>query len=132
VAKILQDLSQQINQEFHQVGMIPRRLPEAVLEAALRSEASAEPSGGTPNVLSLVVEAEGKSKHSKVMRIKALNLRPSELEFSDTYLSACRSRLRVLTEKLKKMGKTYEKKQRSRAIAEAEAAWRSSWYERED
>ncbi|MGK7890891.1 MAG: hypothetical protein AB4042_16290 [Leptolyngbyaceae cyanobacterium] len=132
VAEVLRDLSQQVNHQLHQTGMLPRKLPGAVLEAALKSEASAEPSSGPPNILSLLVEAEGKSKHSKVMRIKVVNLRLSELEFIDHYLSSRRSRLRELTEKLQKMGKTYEKKQRSRAVAEAEAAWRSSWYERED
>ncbi|NEQ98092.1 MAG: hypothetical protein F6K30_15465 [Cyanothece sp. SIO2G6] len=131
VAKVLHDLSKQVNYQFHQAGMIPQKLPKAVLDAALQSEASAEPSSGPPHVLSLSVEAEGKSKKSKVMRIKALNLRSSALEFNDPYLSTCRSRLREFTGQLQQVGKTYEKKQRSRAIAEAEAAWRSSWYDRE-
>ena len=128
LAGFLRELSKQINQELHKVGMIPKKIPGAVLKAALHTDMSSE-FNGMPNVLNLLVEAEGKSKDSKVMRVTALRLRPPELEFSDPQLSACRSRIRELTGKLQKLGKQYQKKQRERAIAEAESAWRSSWYE---
>lgn len=127
----LRDLSKQINHELHQVGMIPKKIPGAILRAALQTDMSSDLSG-PPNVLNLLVEAEGKPKDSKVMRVTALRLRPAELEFSDPHLSACRSRIRELTGKLQKLGKQYHKKREEQAIAEAESAWRSSWYKLQD
>lgn len=127
----LRDLSKQINHELHEVGMIPKKIPSAVLRAALQTDMSSD-FNGSPNVLNLLVEAEGKSKESKAMRVTALRLRPPELEFSDPHLSAGRSRIRELTGKLQKLGKQYHKKLREKAIAEAESAWRSSWYEFKD
>ncbi|MEM9213718.1 MAG: hypothetical protein AAGD25_05165 [Cyanobacteria bacterium P01_F01_bin.150] len=131
LAGFLRELSKQINNELHNVGMIPKKIPGAVLRAALQTDMSSE-FNGSPNILNLLVEAEGKSKGANVMKVTALRLRPQELEFSDPQLSACRSRIRELTGKLQKLGKQYHKKLRDKAIAEAESAWRSSWYENKD
>ena len=132
VTELLHTLSRQINHELHESSILPKKLPEAILDAALKADVASESVGGPPNILNLVVEAEGKSSDAKVMRITALRLRPPELEFHDPQLSACRSRLRELTGKLHKLGKEYHKKQRAWAIAEAESAWRSSWYEKDN
>ncbi|NET49908.1 MAG: hypothetical protein F6K09_14575, partial [Merismopedia sp. SIO2A8] len=129
---LLRDLSKQINRSFHKADILPQKLPLAVLNAALKADIVADAVGGAPNVLNLLVEAENKSKDSSVMRVMAIRLRPPELEFSDPQLSACRSRIRELMAKLQRIGKEYDKKQRERAIAEAESAWRSSWYDHYD
>lgn len=59
----------------------------------------------------------------------ALNLRLSEIEFADTKVSLWRTKIREQLARLKKLGRQYQKLQRQRAIAEAEAAWRASWFD---
>jgi hypothetical protein len=63
------------------------------------------------------------------MRIVAVNLRLSEIEFADPALSAVRNQIRNLSNKGSKLQREYNKKQRERAVARAEAAWRASWFD---
>ncbi len=72
---------------------------------------------------------EGEEEDSTIMRIVAINLRLSEIEFADPALSASRSQIRNLLAKANKLHREYHKRQRERSVAEAEAAWRSSWSE---
>ncbi|MEO1347764.1 MAG: hypothetical protein AAFW84_03035 [Cyanobacteria bacterium J06635_15] len=66
---------------------------------------------------------------ASMTHLVALNLRLSEIEFVDTKVSLWRTKIREQLGRLKRLGQQYQKKQRDRAIAEAETAWRSSWYE---
>lgn len=61
--------------------------------------------------------------------LAAVNLRLPDLEFSDVQSSMGRSKLRTALGHLRKLGKQYQKVQRERAIAEAEQAWRTVWYD---
>lgn len=64
-----------------------------------------------------------------VTHLVAIHLRLSDIEFADPQASLWRSKLREALGKLKQMANRYQKKQRERAIAEAELAWRSTWYD---
>ena len=61
--------------------------------------------------------------------LAAINLRLSDLEFADVQSSMWRSKLRTALGKLRKLGKQYQRTQRELAIAEAEQAWRTIWYD---
>jgi len=132
IADILRNLAEAVNASLQKAGIIPRKLPEAVLEAALKADMSAEAVGGPPNMLNLLIETESEEEGSQITRIMAVRLRPAELEFSDTLLAAKRASIRELTAQFHKVGKDYFKKKREWAIAEAESAWRSSWFEDEN
>lgn len=138
---IVQDLqmaSHTANRLLQQAGVVPHRLPEPVLEAATKTEV-ADIASRTPNLLNLLVEAsrdpadEAESDSAQrppaVMHIMAIHLRLAEIEFTDPTVTAARSRIRSLAARLKTLGRDYRKKQRERAIAEAQAAWRASWFE---
>lgn len=131
IAQTLQTISMETNLLLQQNGIIPDKLPAAVLEAAAKADASGETTPGSPNLLNLLMETqnEGEEEDSTVMRIVAINLRLSEIEFADPALSASRNQIRNLLAKGKKLNREYHKKQRERSVAEAEAAWRSSWSE---
>lgn len=131
IAQTLQTLSMQTNLLLQQNGIIPGKLPPAVLEAAAKADASGETTPGSPNLLNLLMETqnEGEEEDSTIMRIVAINLRLSEIEFADPALSASRNQIRNLLGKGNKLHREYHKKQRERSVAEAEAAWRSSWSE---
>ncbi|MHC5831391.1 MAG: hypothetical protein ACYT04_89355, partial [Nostoc sp.] len=66
---------------------------------------------------------------SGLTQIMAINLRLGEIEFADVTLSSERRQIRSILVQLNKLGREYQKTHRERAIAEAEAAWRASWFE---
>ena len=128
LAKILQAASRRGNRLLQQTGILPKKLPEQVLEAAAKAEAAAETVPGPPNLLNLLIETEGPEDSSaSVTQLLAIHLRLSEIEFSDSQLGALRSQIRKLSVRVSKLVREYQKKQRERAVAEAESAWRSSW-----
>ncbi|HBL12785.1 MAG TPA: hypothetical protein DD379_15560 [Cyanobacteria bacterium UBA11162] len=131
IAHILQTLSLQTNHLLQKMGIIPAQLPAKVLEAAAKAEASGEPTPGAANLLNLIVEAKNEedSEDSTLTRIIAIHLRLSEIEFAEPTLTAARNQIRTLSAKTNKLHREYRKIQRERAVAQAEAAWRSSWYD---
>jgi hypothetical protein len=131
--EILKKLSHDANVLIQKSGVLPKKLPEPILAAAAAaaSEASAEVMPGPPNLLSLVIEIENEqqSEDSGLTQVMAINLRLGEIEFADVALSSERRQIRSILVQLNKLGREYQKKHRERAIAEAEAAWRASWFE---
>ncbi len=135
----LQTASHAANHLLQQAGILSKQLPQGLLEAATKADMADGSGGNTPNVLSLRLDAmemdsepsqpEDISKPSIVLHVIAIHLRLSEVEFTDTPTTALRTRLRTLGAQLKTLGREYGQKQRERAIAEAQAAWRSSWSE---
>ncbi len=131
LSRTLQTLSHSTNLTLQQAGILPRQLPEGVLEAASKAEGSAERVAGTPNLLNLLIETENSqdAEGSKVTHIIALHLRLSEIEFAEPTVMARRNQIRHLSSRLNTLRKEYQRKQRERIIAQAEVAWRSSWFE---
>lgn len=131
LAKILQTTSQKANQLLQQAGILPPKLPETLLEAAARAEAGEAAVAGPPNLINVLIETENpeESQKSTITQLIAIHLRLPEIEFADAKVMAGRSQIRQLTAKLNKLKRDYQKKQRERAIAEAEAAWRATWVE---
>lgn len=130
IMEVLQGLSYGANRILHQINILPHRLPEPILEVATKSGMAAETAVGSPNLMHLVIEAKSDEMESAdVIRVMAIRLRLSEVEFANPTLATWRSRLRDLNARLNRIGKDYRKKQKERAIAQAELAWRSSWYD---
>lgn len=128
----LKKVSHEANVVLQKAGILPKKLPEPILEAAAAaSEASAEVMPGPPNLLNLVIEIENEqdAENTGLTQIMAINLRLGEIEFADSTLSSARKQIRNILAKLNKLGREYQKKQRERSVAEAEAVWRASWYE---
>lgn len=133
----LKAASHAANRLLQQARILPQTLPEPVLEAATKADIS-EARAGTPNLLNLLVEAgSGKAETEApdepnghaLMHIVAIYLRLPEIEFADPSVAAARSKLRSLFAQLRTLGRDYQKKQHEQSIAEAQAAWRSSWTE---
>ncbi len=133
IASTLKMLSSKSNNVLQQAGILPNKLPlSPLLEAATSSlEATPEAINGPPNLLNLLVEtdSERESQESSVTQITAIHLRLVEIEFADATVRAGRNQIRNLLGKVSKIERDYQKKQRERDVAEAEAAWRSSWFE---
>ncbi|MGP1384667.1 MAG: hypothetical protein ACTS2F_13975 [Thainema sp.] len=153
IAEILQGASQAANRLLQKADILPRQLPEPVFAAAAKAGEAAEgPSSGPPNLLRLLVEvAETASPTSDldeaddenededededeplrlpVTPLVAIHLRLSEIEFTTATLSVWRTKIRGSVKQLEGLSRKYKRKQQQLAIAEAESAWRSSWFE---
>ncbi len=136
IKKILDRTSKQANKYLQKSGVIPSRLPAKVMEVAMKAEESASRGHGNkiqniPNILNLVIETDKEKKvsSSNIVQISLLRLRLSELEFIDPLLNAKRTQIRTLISKINQLKRQYRDKKQEYAQAEAEAAWRSSWYE---
>jgi len=130
IVEELQTLSHAANRLLQQTEILPGRLPEPVLEVAAKADIASESTVSPPNLLNLLIETEDEDeKESTMTQLMAIRLRLSEIEFSDAASTICRSKIRDLSIRLNKLGREYQKKQKERSVAQAEAAWRSSWYE---
>jgi hypothetical protein len=126
----LQLLSHHTNQLLQEIGLLSGKLPEPILEVASKADMVAEATLGPPNLLKLQVVTEGEEEEElEATHLMVVHLRLSEIEFSDPTLAPKRAKIRELSSRLQQLGRDFRKKQREKAIAEAEAAWRSSWFE---
>lgn len=134
IANTLKTLSSQTNSLLQQAEILPNKLPLAPL-----LEAAASSSDGTtgaiselPNLLNLLIETDSDSEsqeESHVTQIMAIHLRLIDIEFADATVRAKRNQIRSIAGKVGVLEREYQKKQRERDVAEAEAAWRASWFE---
>ena len=147
---ILQTLSSLANYLLKQAHVLPD-LPEMVIAAAAEAEAG-ESGQNTPNLLNVLVEMGSErtqnetnkedSKHpeaketlndddpeSSMTHLVAINLRLADIEFADAHTALWRSKLQEALARLKRLGSRYQKLQREKAQAEAEHAWRATWFE---
>ncbi|MTJ49019.1 hypothetical protein [Dolichospermum sp. UHCC 0259] len=135
IQETLKKVSQAVNILIQKTGVLPKKLPEPILVAATAAAASSEGSSNMipspPNLLNLVIEIsdEEDSEDSSLTQIMAIHLRLGEIEFAEATLLAERKGIRHILMQLNKLGREYQKRQRELKIAEAEAAWRASWFE---
>ncbi|MBD3881390.1 hypothetical protein IFO70_06450 [Phormidium tenue FACHB-886] len=128
IVEQLQTLSHTANRLLQRAKILPSRLPEPVLEVAAKADIVSETAASPPNLLSLLVESESDDETS-VTQLLTIRLRLAEIEFSDTNVGIWRSKIRSLLAQLNKLMREYQKRQTEKAIAQAEAAWRASWFE---
>ena len=137
IKRTLDDTSRRINKLLQKSAIVPHRLPNKVIEVAMQTDGSKGMRGGgkqpkVPHVMHLAIESdrEKKSKSKKSsMQVSLLRLRLAEVEFADHLLNAKRGQIRKLMGKIKQLNGQYKEIQQDLAIIEAQAAWRSSWYE---
>lgn len=151
---VLQKLSSVTNHLLKEAQILPD-LPDMVITAAAEAEAE-EPGPSTPNLLNVLVEMgrdrgpdeESDTKHDAVeepseehdlseendpdrnmTHLVAINLRLADIEFADTQTALWRSKLQEKLSVLKQLSRRYQKLHRAKAKAEAEHAWRATWFE---
>jgi hypothetical protein len=134
IEETLKKVSQTTNILIQKTGILPQKLPEPILvaaAAAASSQSSSDLIPSPPNILNLVIEIsdEEDSEDSNLTQIMAIHLRLGEIEFADREVLARRKIIRNILLQLHKLGQEYKKRQKELKIAEAEAAWRASWFE---
>lgn len=128
---ILENVSSQANEILQDMNVLPQDLPKEMIDAAIQSEGAGSISNRAPGVLHLMLEMERNKgqEEEEVMQLTILRLRVAELEFAAPSLNTKRRELRNLEQQLQQLNQQYQKLQKERSIAQAELAWRSSWYE---
>jgi hypothetical protein len=131
IEETLKKVSQRANILIQKTGVLPKKLPEPILAAATAaSESSSDMMPSLPNILNLVIEiSDEEDAEDSITQIMAINLRLGEIEFADVTLLTERKGIRNILMQLSKLGREYQKRQKELKIAEAEAAWRASWFE---
>jgi hypothetical protein len=123
------------NRLLQQTGILPNKLPE-FLKATSKLAAENDEDDAS-SLLDLMMESSGNASSeaeaeasaalSVIVQLVAVHLQLTDVEFADGTTTMLRNRLRSLATRLKTLKQAYLKKERELAIAEAEAAWRSSW-----
>jgi hypothetical protein len=133
LVKQLQQISDQMNKLMQTAKVLPGKLPSAILEVAAKADFSSDLTNSIPNVMTLMIEArtaKQKDRRSQnLTQVMAVRLRLAEIELTDLTISVLRSQIRSLLSRLSKLKKDHQRLEKEKAIAEAEAAWRSSWFE---
>jgi hypothetical protein len=131
IRELLDQVSNQANQILQSYNIIPNKLPSKLLEMAIKAEEKGSPMTGPPNLLNVLIEAKNNDKpeEATITPVTAIHLRLSEIEFADIGLSNQRHQIRNLLADLASIKQKYKKLNKELAIASAESAWRSSWYE---
>ena len=139
IRKVLNDISCKVNKHLQDFEILPKRLPAKFLEIALKAGDSGSGKSNSfsfPNIFNIAIETDKRSKEKEsnsrpknVLEVSLLRLRLSEIEFADTRLSSQRSKIRMLLKKIRGLEQVFQEKNHEYAKAEADAAWRSSWYE---
>ena len=137
VKKTLDYTSQKANRCLQDSGIIPDRIPSKIIDVAIQADSNKGGRGSklknSPNIIHLAIESEqdkNKSKSPKnIAQVSLLRLRIAELEFGDPVLNAQRGKLRNLMGEIGKLNSQYQTIKQESDVAEAQAAWRSSWYE---
>ncbi len=136
ILKALKSASSTANRFLQEAEILPKRIPQAVLDAASKAESG---DAGAPNLLNVLVSASEKPPDpdapppalSALMHIVAVNLRLSEIEFNHPAVMNWRNKLRELKQQFQALARDYQKKRREQSIAEAQLAWKSTWTKNE-
>lgn len=133
IAQILQKTTLAANELLQKLGILPERLPVGALEVAARARET-----GTPNAANLseiTVELRTKPKEGEeetdgeVVTAAIVQLRLGDLELTDPTLQGQRRRLQELGRNLGASVTKYRRVTQEQAIAQAELAWRTSWFD---
>jgi hypothetical protein len=158
IAHSLKEISYKVNLLLQQARIMPANIPKSILEASNEADRQGESMVNIPNVLSILIEQEldeaqldaeisktilqngadvsismnidsDEEDFSQIVQIHSLYLRLTEVEFSDVNVLALRKNINKLVDRIKALRREYLQKQQELKIAEAESAWRNSWFE---
>lgn len=137
IKKTLDYTSKKTNKCLQDSRIIPDRIPSKIIDVAIQTDGGKGGRNGrkinnVPNVLHLAIEIDPDKKSNtgkNIAQMSLLRIRLAEIEFSDPILNAKRGQIGNLMGKISKLNKKYKATKQEFAVAEAQSAWRSSWYE---
>ncbi len=132
ISQRLRQSSQRMTRTLEKSSILNNELPDGLLEAAVRPDGDHEDDSDSnmPHVLSLRLNAAGKDnrpRRDKSIRIVAIYLRLSEIEFATPGVMAWRNQLRSQVKQLRRLSKEYKACKHAQSVVEAQELWRSGW-----
>ena len=155
----LKEISYKLNVLLQQAQIMPPDIPKPILEANPEADRQGGNTANIPNLLSVLIGKKSSKQEAEldeddneeedeedaldammenliqardpaqIVQIHSLFLRLTEIEFSNVTVLSLRKNISQLTNKVKILNREYMHKQQELKIAEAEAAWRNSWFE---
>lgn len=123
-------LSHSANNCLQEVNVLSKKIPNQILAIALQAEENTSIVSGAPNLLSILIQKEPKSDEDlEVNPVIAICLRINDLEFHDSKLNLSKQKINKILSQLNNLNEQYEELHQEYLVAQAEAAWRASWYE---
>ena len=156
IAHSLKEISYKVNLMLQQAQVLPQDIPKPILEAKPQVDQQGNSTANIPNLLSVLIgknsdrpeelETEdfedsednldlalenliSRQDPAQILQIHSLFLRLTEIEFSNGTVLSLRKNISQLTNKAKILNREYLHKQQELKVAEAESAWRNSWFE---
>lgn len=131
IQQILQTTTARANAILREAKILPERSLPRGIEIAIQGDETTIALEDLPNFLQPSEDESDAELESEIglTPVAAIRLQLSELEFSETALGVERNKIRQLFASLKQLAKQYQHHERELAIAQAEFAWRASWYE---
>jgi hypothetical protein len=151
INRSLKEISYKANVLLQQAQVLSPNIPKPILEAYPEADRQGGNTTSVPNLLSVLVgqnndrlddddeeelELEPPTGHlteqndlPQIIQIHTLYLRLTEVEFSNVTALSLRKNISQLSNNVKMLKREYLQKQQELKIAEAEAAWRNSWFE---
>jgi hypothetical protein len=131
ISRSLDNLCLEVNKLLQQSGILTQKIPPQLLELPMHSEEAGTAIEGLPHLLELSIEIGNnrESENTIFAKVVLTRLKVSELEFIDFNLGKERNQIRNLIAEVNKLRYQYQKLKKEYLIAQAEHAWRSSWYE---
>jgi hypothetical protein len=149
----LKEISYKVNLLLQQAQIMPPTIPKPILEASMEADRQGGSPTNVPNILSILIEQDSLDGQDleealeesmmmpivleinsaedlpQIVQIHTLYLRLTEVEFSDGTSLSMRKNISQLVNKVNMLRREYIQKQQELKIAEAESAWRNSWFE---
>lgn len=141
IIRSLKEISYKVNLLLQQGQVMPPSIPKPILEANPQADERGGNTANIPNLLSVLIKEDvprdekinidddDEDNIPKIIEIHSLYLRLSEVEFSNANVLTLRKSINQLVNKTKILRREYFQKQQELKVAEAEAAWRNSWFE---
>jgi hypothetical protein len=123
------DLSNSANQYLQEANVLSNKIPNQILALALQAEENTSIVSGAPNLLSILIDKNSKSDDLDITPIVAICLRINDLEFHDSSLNMIKQKMSKVLTQLSNLSEKYHDLQQQYRIAQAESAWRASWYD---
>jgi hypothetical protein len=145
----LNEISYKVNLLLQQAQVMPPNIPKPILEASPEADRQGGNTATIPNLLSVLIKQDGdrldrqentsednleqedvdENDRPQVIQIHSLYLRLTEVEFSNVAVLGLRKNISQLANKTKLLRREYTQKQQELKIAQAESAWKNSWFE---
>ncbi|MEO0377182.1 MAG: hypothetical protein AAF329_21740 [Cyanobacteria bacterium P01_A01_bin.17] len=128
IVAALQQTSRDANYLLQDHQILEIQSMDALFKIAAKADEAGRPITSPPHLLKALVDAKESEQEEDNVPVVAIYLQITDIELADSELMVWRHQLRQATQQLMALNKDFVQKQQAQTTAEAEAAWRASWF----